>query len=91
MILIDQSMPKDCDDCFCNDDYYRCGLLNEEFPLHLSGRLQNCPLREADVIEVGEWYKENQYKVFLKRELDDDYIKLHTEFCIQKVLEGSNV
>lgn len=90
MILIDKPMPKDCDYCFCNDDYYRCGLLGDEFPLHLSGRLPDCPLREADVIEVGEWYEENQYKVFLKRELDDDYIKPHTGFCIQKVSEESD-
>ena len=48
MILIDKPIPEDCDDCFCNDDYYRCGLLNEEFPLHLSGRLPDCPLREME-------------------------------------------
>ena len=65
MILIDRTMPKSCERCMCNDDYYRCGLTGEELDYNTidEQRMPKCPLREADVIEVGKWYTGNLFNV----------------------------
>ena len=70
MVLIDKPMPESCAECFCDDDYYRCGLLNKGFPLEfdMESRMPDCPLKEADVIEVGKALSLEDIKVEMEND-----------------------
>jgi len=56
MIALDRPMPRDCDDCPCCDDYYRCGASGKKFEDEdfdiWERRLPDCPL--IDLTDDGK-------------------------------------
>ena len=83
MILINKPMPESCEECMCNDDDYRCGLtgkyFDKEFSYDMSyfeERMPDCPLREADVIVVGTWYKSDMFSIEKVGSYGDKYFRV---------------
>ena len=55
-ILLNLPMPKNCDECPCNDDNWRCGATGEYFDYDdmYTKRRDDCPLIEVETVDQEE-------------------------------------
>lgn len=55
-ILLNIQMPKNCDECPCNDDNWRCGATGEYFDYDdmYAKRRDDCPLVEVETVDQEE-------------------------------------